>query len=34
MIDATIIRAHIHAAGARRKKGDLMFKGADDRAAA
>lgn len=39
MIDATIIRAHIHAAGARRKKGGLMFrglmfKGSDGRAAA
>lgn len=34
MIDATIIRAHIHAAGARRKKGGLMFRGSDDHAAA
>jgi transposase len=31
MIDATI--THIHAAGARRKKGGLMFRGLDDRAA-
>lgn len=34
MIDTTIIRAHIHAAGARRKKGDLMLRGSAARAAA
>jgi hypothetical protein len=34
MIDSTIVRAHQHAAGARRQKGGLMLRALDDPAAA
>ena len=34
LIDSTVVRAHQHAAGARRVKGDLMLKGWGARAAA